>query len=82
MKKLLTHFELTTPYKFELNDLRAILSVINLWSIVARNETLIFICVLTAVFGIVNDIIFNRRINGLVIHFSTLAINIMALTRF
>ena len=82
MKKLLAHFELTTPYKFELNDLRAILSVINLWSIVTRNETLIFICVLTAVFGIVNDIIFNRRINGLVIHFSTLAINIMALTKF
>lgn len=82
MKKLLAHFELTTPYKFELNDLRAVLSIMNLWSIVARNEALIFICVLTAAFGIVNDIIFNRRINGLVIHFSTLAINIIALTKF
>ena len=46
MKKLLTHFELTTPYKFEINDVRALLSLLNLWSIVTKNETLIFVCVL------------------------------------
>lgn len=68
MKKLLSHFELTTPYKFELNDLRAILSVINLWSILHHNTTLIFICVIVAVIGILNDLYINRRLNGLIIH--------------
>ena len=82
MKKLLAHFELTTPYKFEINDVRALLSLLNLWSIVTKNETLIFVCILAAAFGVINDVAFNRRINGLIIHFSTLVVNIMALTRF
>ena len=82
MKKLLAHFELTTPYNFEINDVRALLSLLNLWSIVTKNEALIFVCILAAAFGVINDVAFNRRINGLIIHFSTLAVNIMALTRF
>lgn len=82
MKKLLTHFELTTPYKFEINDVRALLSLLNLWSIVTKNETFIFVCILAAAFGVINDVAFNRRINGLIIHFSTLAVNVMALTKF
>lgn len=81
MKKILTHFELTTPYKFEINDIRALLSLLNLWSIVTKNEALLFVCVLAAAFGVINDVAFNRRINGLIIHFSTLVINIMALTK-
>lgn len=80
MKKLLAHFELTTPYKFELNDLRAILSVINLWSILHHNTVLIFICVIVAVIGILNDLYINRRLNGLIIHLCALIINITALT--
>lgn len=81
MKKLLAHFELTTPYKFELNDLRAILSIINLWSILHHNTALIFVCVIVAAIGILNDLYINRRLNGLIIHLCALIINITALTQ-
>jgi len=77
MKKF---FKLDKPYEFDINDIRAILSIINLWSIVVKNNIMIFVCVLLAAFGVINDVAFNRRINGLVIHFSSLLINIVALT--
>ena len=77
MKKF---FQLDKPYKFEINDIRAILSIINLWSIVGKNRIMIFVCVLLAGFGVINDVAFNRRLNGLIIHFSSLLINISALT--
>lgn len=79
MKKF---FELDQPYKFEINDIRAFLSILNLWSIVGNHKAFIFICLLCAAFGVINDVAFNRRLNGLIIHFSSLLLNIMALTKF
>lgn len=69
-------------YKFEINDLRAMLTVINVILVMKYGLSISWFGLAISVFGFVKDLITDRRINGLVMHFSTILLNLYFLAMF
>lgn len=77
MKKF---FRIEHKYKFEWNDLRCLLQLINVALIVFAgfNVGAIFgLCV--AVLGLIKDFATDRHINGIAMHFASIVLNIFIL---
>lgn len=77
MKKF---FKIEGKYKFEMNDLRALLQLINVALIVfcGFNVGAIFgLCV--ASLGLVKDLATERHINGMVMHLASMILNVFIL---
>ena len=73
MKKF---FKIESKYKFEMNDLRALLQLINVALIVFAgfNVGATFgLCV--ASLGLIKDFTTDRHINGIVMHFASVILN-------
>lgn len=69
-------FKIETPYKFEYNDLRAFITVINVVLIMIFGLSIAWFGLAIALIGVMKDLTVDRHINGLVMHLSTVALNI------
>ena len=73
-------FKIEGQYKFEMNDLRALLQLINVALIVFAGfqvGALFGLCI--AVLGLVKDLITDRHINGIAMHLAGMILNIFIL---
>lgn len=69
-------FNLTAPYKFEWNDLRAVITVINVILIMIFGLSIAWFGLAVALIGIIKDLLIDRRINGLIMHLANVALNL------
>lgn len=73
-------FGIEEPYKFEWNDLRAGIQIINVVLIMIYGLSVSWFGLAIALFGIVKDLTNHRHINDLLMHVSTAVLNIYFLT--
>ena len=73
MKKF---FGIKGNYKFEYNDIRALMTLLNVILILHFGLTIAWFGFAIALIGIVKDLAVDRRINGLVMHLATLILNL------
>lgn len=69
-------FSLNSPYRFEWNDLRAFVTVINVILIMVYGLSIAWFGLAVALIGIIKDLTIDRHINGLVMHLASVALNI------
>lgn len=72
-------FGIDGKYKFEWNDLRAFVTVINVILIMIYGLSIAWFGLAVAVIGVVKDLSIDHRINGLVMHLANVALNIFFL---
>ena len=77
MKKF---FRIETPYRFEMNDLRAVIQVINVALIMVYGLSIAWFGLALAAFGIIKDLLTDRHINGIVMHTASAVLNIYFLS--
>lgn len=73
-------FGIQTRYRFEWNDVRALIAVINLVLILIFGLQVSWFGLALAVFGVFKDLSQHRHINDMVLHLSTAVLNIYLLT--
>lgn len=69
-------FKIEEPYKFEYNDLRCAITLINVVLIMIFGLSISWFGLAIAFIGVVKDLTVDRRINGLLMHLSNVALNI------
>ena len=69
-------FRIETPYKFEYNDLRAFITVINVILIMIFGLSIAWFGLAIALIGVIKDLKVDRHINGLVMHLASVALNV------
>ena len=79
MKKF---FKIEDGYKFEWNDLRCFITVINVVLIMMYGLSISWFGLAVAVIGIIKDLTTDRRINGLLMHLANVALNVYFLLAF
>lgn len=75
-------FNIETGYKFEWNDLRCFVTVINVILIMIYGLSISWFGLFVAVVGIVKDLTTDRRVNGLLMHIANTALNIYFLLMY
>lgn len=73
MKKF---FGIDSAYKFEWNDLRAFVTVVNVILIMIYGLSIAWFGLAVAAIGIIKDLTVDHRINGLIMHLANVALNI------
>ncbi len=76
MEKIKKFFNIETAYKFEMNDLRAAIQVINVGLIIAYGLSVAWFGLALAVFGLIKDFTTDRHINSIVMHLAGAVLNI------
>jgi hypothetical protein len=76
MTKIKEFFRIENGYKFEYNDLRCLITVINVVLIMIYGLSIAWFGLAVAAIGIVKDLAVDRRINGLIMHMANVALNI------
>lgn len=74
-------FKVEGGYKFEWNDLRAFITVINIILIMIYGLSIAWFGLAIAVIGIIKDLVVDRKINGLIMHLANVALNIFFLVQ-
>ena len=69
-------FKIETAYKFEYNDLRALITVVNVILIMIYGLSIAWFGLAIALIGVIKDLKVDRHINGLVMHLSSVALNV------
>ena len=69
-------FKIEEPYRFEYNDLRALITVINVILIMIFGLSIAWFGLTVAVIGVIKDLKVDRHINGLIMHLATVALNV------
>lgn len=82
MKKIKDFFRIENEYKFEWNDLRCCITVINVILIMIYGLSIAWFGLAVALVGVVKDLTTDRRINGLVMHLANVALNVYFLILF
>lgn len=77
MKKF---FNIETSYRFEMNDLRAIIQVINVILIMIFGLSVSWFGLALAVFGLIKDFATDRHLNSITMHTASMVLNIYFLT--
>lgn len=80
MEKIKKFFRIEGGYKFEWNDLRCFITVLNVILIMKYGLSIAWFGLAVAVIGVVKDLTTDRRINGLLMHLSSVALNIYFLS--
>ena len=75
MTKVKDFFGIEQSYKFEYNDLRAGITLINVILIMLFGLKISWFGLVVALIGVVKDLKCNRRINGLIMHLSNVVLN-------
>lgn len=73
-------FKIETAYKFEWNDLRTLITVLNVILIMNFGLTVAWFGLIIALLGIIKEMTGNRHINCLVSYLATIALNIYFIT--
>lgn len=76
MTKVKEFFKIESKYKFEYNDLRCLITVINVVLIMIYGLSIAWFGLAVAVIGVMKDLAVDRHINGLIMHLSSVALNI------
>lgn len=63
-------------YKFELNDLRAVITLINVVLIMRFGLSIAWFGFIVATIGIVKDVAIDKKLNGLIMHTANAILNI------
>lgn len=79
MKKL---FRIEDTYKFEWNDLRCFITVVNVILIMIYGLSISWFGLAVAIIGIVKDLTVDHRINGFVMHLANAVLNVYFLLMF
>lgn len=69
-------FRIEKPYTFEWNDLRCVVTIINIVLIMIFGLSISWFGFAVAVFGLVKDFTSDRHISGILMHLSSMALNI------
>ena len=69
-------FGIEGRYQFEYNDLRALITVINVVLVMKFGLSIAWFGLAIAIIGLLKDLATDRKINGLVMHFSSVALNL------
>ena len=69
-------FRIEEPYRFEYNDLRALITVINVILIMIFGLSIAWFGLAVALIGVIKDLKVDRHINGLVMHLASVALNV------
>lgn len=80
MTKIKRFFNIETPYKFEYNDLRCLITILNVGLIMAYGLSISWFGLAVAVIGLAKDFATDRHINGILMHFASVALNVYFLT--
>ena len=73
-------FNIETSYRFEMNDLRAVIQVINVILIMIFGLSVSWFGLALAVFGLIKDFATDRHINSITMHTAGMVLNIYFLT--
>ena len=73
-------FGIESAYRFEYNDLRALITVINVILIMKFGLSIAWFGLMIAGIGLLKDIVLDRHINGMVMHFANVVLNLFFLT--
>lgn len=76
MNRIKKFFRIEKPYQFEWNDLRCFITVVNVILIMIYGLSIAWFGLAVALVGVVKDLTTDRRINGLLMHLSNVALNI------
>ena len=69
-------FNIEHKYKFEFNDIRAVLTVLNVVLIMTFGLSIAWFGLAISIFGFAKDLTSDRHINGIIMHLSTIALNV------
>lgn len=80
MEKIKKFFKIDGKYKFEWNDLRALMQLINVALIIFCGFSVgaIFGLVISSI-GLIKDLQTDRHINGMVLHIASISLNLFIL---
>ena len=76
MTRVKEFFRIEESYKFEYNDLRCAITVINVILIMIFGLSIAWFGLAVALVGVIKDLKVDRHINGLVMHLSSVALNV------
>lgn len=79
MKKF---FRIEENYKFEWNDLRCFVAVINVMLIIIYGLSISWFGLFVAAVGVVKDLTTDRKVNGLLMHLANIVLNVYFLLMF
>ena len=79
MKKF---FKIEENYKFEWNDLRCFVTVINVMLIIIYGLSISWFGLFVAAVGVVKDLTTDRKVNGLLMHLANIVLNVYFLLMF
>ena len=69
-------FNIQSRYRFEWNDLRAFIQLLNVILIMIFGLSVSWFGLAVAIFGLVKDLTSDRHINGIVMHLSSIVLNL------
>lgn len=69
-------FRIEEGYKFEWNDLRCFITVVNVILIMIYGLSISWFGLTVAVIGVIKDLTTDRKINGLLMHLANVALNV------
>lgn len=75
-------FEITESFRFEWNDLRAFIQILNVTLIMIFGLQVAWFGLAIALFGVIKDMSQHRHINDIVLHLSGIVLNIHFLLLF
>lgn len=75
MTKIKNFFGINEKYKFEWNDLRCLLTVINVILIMTIGFQVAWFGLTISILGFVRDMVGERRVSGTIMHLSTIILN-------
>ena len=80
--KMKKFFQIEQGYKFEWNDLRCFITVVNVILIMIYGLSISWFGLAVAGIGIIKDLTHDRRINGLLMHIANVALNVYFLLAY
>lgn len=82
LNKVKNFFRIEGAYKFEWNDLRAVITVLNVVLIMIFGLSIAWFGLAVAAVGVIKDLITDRRISGLVMHLANVVLNLYFILAF
>lgn len=76
MEKVKQFFGINSAYKFEWNDLRAIITIINVVLIMIFGLSIAWFGLAVAIVGLVRDFTNDRHLNGILMHLASVVLNL------
>lgn len=80
MTAIKNFFKIETAYQFEMNDIRAIIQIINVTLIMIFGLSVSWFGLALAIFGLIKDFTTDRHINSITMHLAGAVLNIYFLT--